>query len=340
MHDKEGTDPQPIGKLTYTTQLVLYLDAENGVDTLKDGRGFSADKPWKTLFYAWSFIRTNLQTFDSAITIHFRPGVYKMEKDHYSGMSFNAVILDGTNDGGGEVTIESINTGGYNTTVTYGTCFFYGGNWSFRNISFRSNTRAVVSVGYGATLYIKGCTFHMPDGGDVGSTGLYCGDFGIIHVQDSIKFKYNNFPSNKTLRYLMSAAWHTGLWLHSGTANKITIEGLSDKDCSQLFVFGAGIFGVIGDSSAFSPVWTCEGAGAKMGGIWLYGGAKAFWNQRKYEAKDMVSGEEVLKFSEMFTVVRAVAVSDSVEPQEEYTSPYEDLFAALDAEYRRVGILK
>lgn len=138
----------------------FYVNGTTGSDTLDDGRGLTADKPFKTIQACVNYVTSTYNLVNYNAVINVAAGTYSVG---------NLLTLGGYNSTTGMITIRGAGSG--STILTYsglGTALrvLGGSTWRFIDISFvhniqqRSTSISCFSVSSNSTLFLSGgCNF-------------------------------------------------------------------------------------------------------------------------------------------------------------------------------------
>lgn len=141
--DVSSMNTEVFESLLQTLRLPLWLDADmtfyvnfaTGSDTLDDGRGLSASKPFKTIQACIDYVTTNYNINVYKATIYVANGTYPAfnAKPYQRTSGYIEVIGQSKN---GVIIKNNSNTGSPSTT----TATVSGSFWNFQNITFETST--------------------------------------------------------------------------------------------------------------------------------------------------------------------------------------------------------
>lgn len=157
-----------------TKPLTIYV-ATTGSDTLDDGRGLSAEKPFKTLQAAVNYVSDTYNLSNYNITISLEPGIYKETTTNLP--KYNSVT--------GTISIRGNRSNKYNTVI-HNISLSNSVNYSFYNLTIKA--RSADTFGY--CVYITSGTVNAFDvkldasEAIIGNGDLYC-----VRVENSGVFK-------------------------------------------------------------------------------------------------------------------------------------------------------
>ena len=318
-----------IGKMRFTHDIIFYVDASSGEDSIVEGRGFTADKPWKTLPFAWAYMAKNVAVHNSTITIHLAPGEYSLFDNVAqvpSGASF--VIFDGKNDNSNDAIIKTdtnSSTGGY---------AFQSGNLIFRNIHFRGNGYATLNSSYNNIAILANCIIENTAIDSDSHSLLYAWDDGYFRIDPPVKFIAKGVTG---FLAILHATRRGGIQISTTEPRTFTFDVHNASDIKFLFCTKAGSivtpaeasFTVSGDVSNIDAVQVGEGG--------LVSGHGMVYNSQPASQPTVA---DVLGAGTKAVALAAMDETDEVvyEPDIAYMER-QRFFAELDEEYRRVGIL-
>ena len=318
----------PAGKLNFGSFPILYVDDETGVDSVSDGRGFSAEKPWKTFGFAWEILCKYIDSSSGYVTIHLAPGDYQMPHLVCFGYSHFSITIDGNNDAGSEVTI---------TGYTDAPCNFYSGTWIFRKIHFKpNNSTTSVTIGNQAVGYMYNCTVDVPISGSF--RGSQCLNNSFLAVLDNITYIATNSDFGSTYAGLVGSSYNSCVQFR-GQNQKIILRGF-DNCPATTYLFAPGETSIISDveDGGQSPSMQLIGEHGNMGGSGVYTGGRIQWGGEYYRTEPLTTFFNGRMFSNIAQAPMTMSVGDDT--GEAVVDENRAMLARLDAEYRRVGILK
>ena len=331
-----------IGKMRFTHNLIFYVDALSGEDSIVGGRGFTVDKPWKTLPFAWAYIAKNVEVYAPTITIHLAPGTYEWD---YSISNISCVknfIIDGINqDVSTPVCIEE----GPNHEETVAIALHGPCEFLFRNIKFIStltDTYRVVCLYNSVYASFYDCIFEQTG---VNSKGN-CICLGVCpqsfaHLFSSVQFATKSMTDASKAITCISTYSNGYVQIHQGCRFSFTgfEEAHSNCDVFALFQPYSTVF-IDYPTNTLVPY---SGNTGEMTLLWKTTVNYPVPRAISFYWKD-VTHLPANVLSEVFTPVTTVALAsvDDSPMSGESDPAYDRLmqqFAELDEEYRRVGIL-
>ena len=331
-----------IGKMRFTHNLIFYVDASSGEDSIVEGRGFIADKPWKTLPFAWAYIAKNVEVYAPTITIHLAPGIYEWDYSIGDLPCFHQLIIDGGNKSAS--TPVCIKEGAYHEE-TVAVAMRGGCEYIFRNIKFIStltDTYRVVCTYNSVYADFYNCTFEQTG---VNSKGncicLGVSDASHVRLLGSVEFATKQMT--ELSKAITCISLYTNGYVHvtNGCTFKFTGFDNAHDGCDVFAVFQpySTVFidyptGTLvpysGNTGAMTLLWKTTVSYPVPRAISFY------WKDVTHTPSNALS--------EVFTSAATVALAsvDDSPMSGESDPAYDRLmqqFAELDEEYRRVGIL-
>ena len=305
-----------VGKYRPTSNIIFYIDAEHGVDDTLEGRGWSAEKPFRTFRYAYTYMCYKVDPMGWSIILHFAPGIYDVSGWYDYPLGSAAMIFDGTNTDDGEVI--------FNNDTASTLAFAGGGVTVFRKIHFKSSWWSVVTIARGQTSYIRDCKFSHLDSFS-GPSGTFVHAYDNAYVRIDTPLALTAVGHSATRYDCLFAGYGSIIDIFDATY-PITFSGTFP---TSSYFFRAERFGSLGAN--------CGTHFSNANGIkefYCNGGQAIFCHKVLTNTT-----EAQLPSSLSASATRTAILGSSEDTPDEEGVHMQEFFAVLDEEYRRVGIL-
>ena len=325
----------PVGKLLAKKDIILYVDATNGEDTTLNCHGWSVEKPFKTLNYAYTYAQRFLEPGVFSLILHFAPGTYDYGDKHHNLVD-TPIIYDGTNETGEVILTDNAGTSSFPSV--YGAGRFFYRNIHFK-VSYHSEIFTASSLSYAE---FTNCTFEYASTEPRDLTCIRAVLGSVISVSGNTKIILpETFSSNNIAKVFWAFG---GSFILVGKEDvNIILEGSPNISGKFTFTYCTkhGIIHFISTTTAsgfdnIDAVCCYEGGKVSFGSYKIYTPTGI---QSNLKVPEFLSNSSASSIASIATVSKQ-GVNNTETPIDEGDTWSKFMYNTLDEEYKKVGILK